>query len=61
MPFFRLTKQTIKNVADTTFNLRNNSYHVKLERRPQMLVKLGFRELGDSKLSGLRTNDMDIS
>ena len=34
---------------------------MKLERRPRILVRLSFRELGDSKLSGLRTFDMTIS
>ena len=34
---------------------------MKLERRPRILVKLSFRELGDSKPFSLHTFDMTIS
>ena len=34
---------------------------MKLERRPQILVKLSFTELGDSKPFSLHTFDMTIS
>ena len=35
------------------FDLRKDSESTKFEQRPQTLVKLSFRELCDSKLSGL--------
>ena len=38
------------------FDSRKDSQSIKLERRPQILVKLSFRELCDSKLSGLHDN-----
>ena len=34
-----------------------NSQSIKFERRPQIFVKLSFRELCDSKLSGLHAFD----
>lgn len=34
------------------FDLREDSWPIKLEKRPRILVKLSFRELWDSKLSG---------
>ena len=38
------------------------SHSTKFEQKPQILVKIGFIELCDSKLSGLRLfDDMDIS
>ena len=43
------------------FDSRKDSHSTKFERRPQILVKLSFRELYDSKLSGLHTSDMVIS
>ena len=39
------------------FDSRKDSHPTKLESRSQILVKLCFRELGDSKLSGLHTFD----
>ena len=36
---------------------RKDSYSAKFEQRPQVLVKLSFKELYDSKLSGLHTFD----
>ena len=39
-----------------------DSHSTKFERKPQTLVKIGFIELCDSKLSGLRLfDDMAIS
>ena len=35
------------------FDLRKHSYSTQLERRHQILVKLSFTDLCDSKLSGL--------
>ena len=35
------------------FDSRKNTQSTKLEQRPQILVKLSFREFSDSKLSGL--------
>ena len=35
------------------YDSRKDSHSTKLERRPGILVKLSFRELCDSKLSGL--------
>ena len=43
------------------FDSRKDSQSTKLEQRPQIFVKLSFRELCDSKLSGLHAfNDMAI-
>ena len=39
------------------FDLSKDSHSTKLERRLQILVKLSFRELCDSKLSGLHPFD----
>ena len=39
------------------FDSRKDSHSTKFERRPQILVKLSFRELSDSKLSGLHPFD----
>ena len=39
------------------FDSRNNSQSTKFEQRPQIFVKLSFRELGDSKLSDLHGFD----
>ena len=39
------------------FDSRKDSQSTKFERRPQIFVKLSFRELCDSKLSGLHTFD----
>ena len=39
------------------FDLGKNSQLTKFERRPQIFVKLSFRELCDSKLSGLLAFD----
>ena len=39
------------------FDSRKDSQSRKFERRPQILVKLSFRELCDSKLSGLHAFD----
>ena len=36
---------------------RKDSHSTKLERRPQIFVKLSFRELCGSELSGLHTSD----
>ena len=41
-------------------DLRKDSQSTKFEGRPQIFVKLSFRELGDSKLSGLHPLDMAI-
>ena len=35
------------------FDSRKDSQSTKFERRPRIFVKLSFRELRDSKLSGL--------
>ena len=35
------------------FDSRKDTQSTKLEQRPQILVKLSFREFSDSKLSGL--------
>ena len=43
------------------FDSRKDSHSTKLERRPQIFVKLSFRELCDSKLSDLHPfDDMPI-
>ena len=39
------------------FDLRKDSQSTKFERRPRIFVKLSFRELCDSKLSGLHAFD----
>ena len=39
------------------FDSREDSQSTKFERRPRILVKLNFRELCDSKLSGLHAFD----
>ena len=39
------------------FNSRKDSHSTKLEQRPQIFVKLSFRELCGSKLSGLHPFD----
>ena len=39
------------------FDSRKDSYLTKLEQRPRIFVKLSFRELCGSKLSGLHSFD----
>ena len=39
------------------FDSRKDSQSTKFEQRPRIFVKLGFRELWDSKLSGLHAFD----
>ena len=39
------------------FDSRKDSQSKKFEQRPQIFVKLSFRELSDSKLSGLHPLD----
>ena len=39
------------------FDSRKDSQSIKFEQRPQIFVKLNFRELRDSKLSGLHAFD----
>ena len=39
------------------FDSRKDSQSTKFEQRPQIFVKLSFRELCDSKLSGLHASD----
>ena len=39
------------------FDSRNDSHSTKFECRPQIFVKLGFRESYYSKLSGLHSID----
>ena len=39
------------------FDSRKDSHSTKFEQRPQIFVKLSFRELCDSKLSGLHPFD----
>ena len=39
------------------FDPRKDSQSTKFEQKPQIFVKLSFRELCDSKLSGLHTFD----
>ena len=41
-------------------DLRKDSQSTKFEGMPQIFVKLSFRELGDSKLSGLHPFDVAI-
>ena len=41
----------------TEFDSRKDSHSTKLERRPQIFVKLSFRELRGSKLSDLHSFD----
>ena len=40
------------------FDSRKHSNSTKLEQSPQIFVRLGFRELCGSKLSGLLSFDM---
>ena len=42
------------------FDSRKNSQSIKFEQKPQIFVKLSFRELCNSKLSGLHAFDMAI-
>ena len=39
------------------FNSMKNSQSTKFEQRPQIFVKVNFRELGNSKLFGLHPFD----
>ena len=39
------------------FDSRENSHSTKLEQRPLIFLKLSFRELYESKLSGLHAFD----
>ena len=39
------------------FDSRKDSHSTKFEQRPRILVKVSFRELCDSKLSGLHAFD----
>ena len=39
------------------FGSRKDSHPMKFEQRPQILVKLSFKELCDSKVSGSRPFD----
>ena len=39
------------------FDSRKDLQSTKFEQRPQIFVKLSFRELSDSKLSGLHAFD----
>ena len=39
------------------FDSRNDSQSTKFQQRPQIFVKLSFRERRDSKLSGLHPFD----
>ena len=39
------------------FDSRKDSQSTKFKRRPRILIKLSFRELSDSKLSGLHVFD----
>ena len=39
------------------FDSRKDSHSAEFERRPQIFVKLSFREFCDSKLSGLHPFD----
>ena len=39
------------------FDSRNDSHSMRFEQRPQILVKVSFRELCDSRLSGLHPFD----
>ena len=40
------------------FDSRKDSYSTKFHRRPQIFVKLGYRELCDSNLSDIRPKFM---
>ena len=40
-----------------TFNAKKDSHSTKFEQRPQIFIKLTFRELCNSKLSGLHPLD----
>ena len=40
------------------FDSRKDSQSTKFEQRPQIFIKLSFKELFDSKLSGLHAFDM---
>ena len=40
------------------FDSRKDSHLTKLRQRPRKLVKLSFKELCDSKISGFRTFDI---
>ena len=42
------------------FDSRKDSHSTKFKRRSEIFVKLCFRELCDSKLSGLHPYDMTI-
>ena len=42
------------------FDSRKDLQLTKSEQRPQIFVKLSFRELCDAKLSGLHASDMVI-
>ena len=42
------------------FDSRKDSQSTKFKRKPQIFVELSFRELCDSKLSGLNAFDMVI-
>ena len=63
-------KRSTKRLKDTgnlfrkksiQFDSRKDSQSTKFERRPPIFVKISFRELCDSKLSGLHAfDDMDI-
>ena len=39
------------------FDSRKDSQSIKVKQRPQIFVKLSFRKLGNSKLSGLHHFD----
>ena len=39
------------------FDSRKDSQSIKFEKRPQIFIKLSFRELFDLKLSGLHAFD----
>ena len=39
------------------FDSRKDSQSTKYEQRPQIFIKVSFREVCDSKLSGLHTFD----
>ena len=39
------------------FDSRKDSHSMRFEQRPQILVKVSFRELCDSRLSGLHPFD----
>ena len=52
---------THKARISRNFDLSKDAYPMKLEQGLQILVKLNFRELFDSKLSGLCSFDMVFS